>query len=405
MPDLRFSDAVVAKQFSTLGKAKKWLEDEKAAWLWLTDLLNNVQDPTYHPTGPIGHSITLLKNFHEALEAEIASRKAKKANAVGICGFFASYEDPYQSVLYSESKDGQKVLEIKAQHGLAAASAAYAFSTRNLDIGGIKNIEQFVGVVNFSFPIAHNLDELRARLFETQLELKDELKTAKDQVSQSEEERQQAHENWCVEREDRLLQMSNGMITALQNQQQIWETTLLESKKTLEGITAQYKTYSQLKAAVSYWEGQAKSHAEKEQTLLSNLVCYFVCVALILPMVYLGYQNYLFEKAIRIDDSLKSVFLYFVSGSLLVLTTVAFWVGRLISRVYLSEKHLANDAAQRAVMTNTYLALIPEDGLDQHGREIILNALFRQASDGVVKEDSSETNLAMVLSKLNLPRN
>ncbi len=56
-------------------------------------------------------------------------------------------------------------------------------------------------------------------------------------------------------------------------------------------------------------------------------------------------------------------------------------------------------------MTNTYLALIPEDGLDQHGREIILNALFRQASDGVVKEEGTDTNLAMVLSKLTLPRN
>ncbi len=335
MTELRFSGASAVKSFSALSKAKQWLEEEKAVWQWLTDLLNIVNDPTYNPTGPIGHAITLLKNFHEALDAEIGSRKAKKAGVAGISDFFAKYENPYQSILYSESSDGQRVLEIKAQHGDAAGAAAYAFSTRNLDMSSIKNVEQFIGVVNFSFPIAHNLDLLRERLFDTKLELEQKLKATNDQVKQSEEQRQKAHDDWCVEREDRLLQMSNGMVTALQNQQDLWERNMDEIKGKLEGITAQYKTYSQLKAAVSYWEGRAKSHTEKEETLLSNLVCYFICVALVLPMVYFGYQNYLFEKAIRIDDSLKSVFLYFVSGVLLVLTTVAFWIGRLISRVYL----------------------------------------------------------------------
>ena len=90
-----------------------------------------------------------------------------------------------------------------------------------------------------------------------------------------------------------------------------------------------------------------------------------------------------------------------ISGGLLLLSTMLFWVGRLLTKLYLSEHHLRNDAEERAVMTTTYLALSTEGAAAEADRHIVLNALFRATPDGIVKDDGpSDPSLQGVLAKL-----
>jgi hypothetical protein len=40
-----------------------------------------------------------------------------------------------------------------------------------------------------------------------------------------------------------------------------------------------------------------------------------------------------------------------------VVTTIVFWIGRVLLRIYLSDRHLLSDAEERVAMILTYLAL------------------------------------------------
>lgn len=74
------------------------------------------------------------------------------------------------------------------------------------------------------------------------------------------------------------------------------------------------------------------------------------------------------------------------------MTTVAFWVGRILLRVYLSAHHLATDAEERRTMIMTFLALAKSksvEEVEEEDRQVILTALFRPGSDGIVKDDAA----------------
>ena len=81
------------------------------------------------------------------------------------------------------------------------------------------------------------------------------------------------------------------------------------------------------------------------------------------------------------------------------------WVGRLLTRIYLSEQHLRHDAHEREVMTTTYLALTAEEAASDADRQIILNALFRNTPDGIVKEEGGmDPQLATFVTRMLMPR-
>lgn len=64
------------------------------------------------------------------------------------------------------------------------------------------------------------------------------------------------------------------------------------------------------------------------------------------------------------------------------------WAVRLIVRLFLSNAHLATDADERVTMVKTYLALMEADKLPtDDDKKLILQALFRPASDGMVKDE------------------
>jgi hypothetical protein len=99
-------------------------------------------------------------------------------------------------------------------------------------------------------------------------------------------------------------------------------------------------------------------------------------------------------------DSPVALYVVF-SGGLAMFSTLVFWLGRLLTRPYLSERHLKTDADKRAVMTKTYLALTKEGQATEAERSIILTQLFRGSSDGIVKDDGPpEIALQSLISKL-----
>ncbi|MNE58137.1 hypothetical protein D3C80_1531500 [compost metagenome] len=79
---------------------------------------------------------------------------------------------------------------------------------------------------------------------------------------------------------------------------------------------------------------------------------------------------------------------------------MVFWAGRLLTKLYLSQHHLRQDAEERATMTETYLALIENSAASTEDRQVILNALFRNTPDGIVKEEGGlDPSIAAALGK------
>ena len=82
----------------------------------------------------------------------------------------------------------------------------------------------------------------------------------------------------------------------------------------------------------------------------------------------------------------------------------AVWAVRLVVRMFLSHLHLATDAEERVVMVKTYLSLSEGDRIKQDAdRQLILQALFRPASDGIVKDEGLPPHFFEMLTRSQRP--
>lgn len=80
------------------------------------------------------------------------------------------------------------------------------------------------------------------------------------------------------------------------------------------------------------------------------------------------------------------------------------WGVRLIVRLFLSHQHLYTDAEERITMVQTYLSLMQGEHLaSRSDRQLILQALFRPASDGLVKDEGVPFSLAEVITRQGKP--
>ena len=63
------------------------------------------------------------------------------------------------------------------------------------------------------------------------------------------------------------------------------------------------------------------------------------------------------------------------------------WPLRLMSKLYLGSRHLHEDAREREVIAKTFLALNETATLSDGDRQLLLAALFRSSSAGLVKDE------------------
>lgn len=168
--------------------------------------------------------------------------------------------------------------------------------------------------------------------------------------------------------------------------------------KSLNDTERLYKEHMGLKAPADYWNQKADSHTQKARTYRNTLLWYAAVVGLAL-VVALGFlANY----AIDVASAEKPPAIYLILTTLgVVLTTVAFWGARVLTRLFLSEHHLAIDAEERSVMAQTFLALTAEGEASAQERALVLASLFRPTADGIVKDDAApDIGASAILSRL-----
>jgi len=152
-----------------------------------------------------------------------------------------------------------------------------------------------------------------------------------------------------------------------------------------------------LKAPVEYWEKKAAKHKASEGVMQGWLWVYFPLAFTCLVGMFGGVGYYLLTTpATSLPPGLTVV----ASAGLATSAGMLFWIGRLLTKLYLSQHHLRQDAEERATMTTTYLALTEVSAPGDTDRQIVLNALFRSTPDGIVKEEGGlDPNLASALGR------
>lgn len=78
------------------------------------------------------------------------------------------------------------------------------------------------------------------------------------------------------------------------------------------------------------------------------------------------------------------------------------WGIRLVYRVYLSERHLAQDASEKMAFAETFLAMKERAKVSTEAEAIVLATLFKPIQDGIIKDDESmlDVSATAIVAKL-----
>lgn len=194
-----------------------------------------------------------------------------------------------------------------------------------------------------------------------------------------------------------------------QHQTESWELHRIAAQSELDTIKNTYDQHMAIAAPVDYWETKRIKH--RDMTRISG-------IAVIVGMISIG--SYLSSQMQSINVALTaqpiatpstqasssvlaatSASATWQLGTFLMLAVLGFWFIRILVRIFLSNMHLKNDAAERVTMAKTYLALIRSNSLSKDENiDTVLVALFRPTGDGIVKDEGLPPSAIEFFTKL-----
>jgi hypothetical protein len=145
-----------------------------------------------------------------------------------------------------------------------------------------------------------------------------------------------------------------------------------------------------LQAPTWYWREKSATHRRNATRMA--LLTVAVSVASAMSVYLLADWLLLGIK----DLTIASLFpvAVFIAGM-----TFAIWPIRVVLRIFLSQLHLATESVERRVMTLTYLTLQKKEAVTNVDRQIILQAIFRASSDGMIRDDAAPITLVEAITR------
>lgn len=174
-----------------------------------------------------------------------------------------------------------------------------------------------------------------------------------------------------------------------------FEKLVSEHKQEMENLRKTFREEIALRAPATYWDDKRQKHER-----LSKVIGAVSFGSIALSVLGLGWLIHDLLRTAQPNAAPEAWRLAMV----VLIGLFAVWGVRLVVRMFLSHLHLATDAAERVVMARTYLSLLEGDRLaSKEDRQLILQALFRPASDGIVKDEGVPFSLAEVLTRTGKP--
>lgn len=172
---------------------------------------------------------------------------------------------------------------------------------------------------------------------------------------------------------------------------------VIEFTNKLGALESAWKTNAEIDDSVNYWKDKAGEHQKKSARFGRIAAGYFAFMSIVIVVLFWCLPEML--KNISSDEFKFHAYVVQVALGFAA-STLFIWVGRILTRLFLSEHHLRIDADERLVMTKTFLAFTAEGKIDKALLPILLAPLFRPTADGIVKDDAApEFSLAAFLTK------
>lgn len=367
----------------------RWVEDLNDAWAWARDEL---QDPD-----PVNARPNLLSVI-DKLQRDVKAAKAAGHSPSTITDTIRRQLNQTYAPFHQSSQNGALIIDIAAQAGPDPAIFAFAFLRQMATYGHISALSHFQGLMLLAQPslaVLHNAGErLSAE--------RNNYRTATRRLSaEIEEADRRRHKEWD---ESLVLAGQSAMAWSQRRARRwlryttVWRGVNQRSVDSIRAVESSYREAMALQAPVEYWTKKAKGHKADEEKALGRLFIYFPVALALITLIFTGSAAYL----LNVPQAKLPPGLYVIaSAGLASVAGLLFWIGRLLTKLYLSEHHLRHDAEERAVMTTTYLALTAEQAASDADRQIILTSLFRTTSDGIVKEEGTlDPSLASLIAKI-----
>jgi hypothetical protein len=173
--------------------------------------------------------------------------------------------------------------------------------------------------------------------------------------------------------------------------QDAFEQLTEEHKQALEALRKTFREELALRAPAEYWDKKRKGHR-----LWASVTGGLSFLGIGGAAVGLGWQIHDLLQNTPLGSTPETWRL----AVLALIGVFSVWALRLVVRMFLSHLHLLTDAGERVVMVQTYLSLLEGDRLSsKEDRQLILQALFRPASDGIVKDEGVPFSLVEMLTR------
>lgn len=355
---------------------EKWMTAERAHWDWLV---------RGSPTDEQNWSTTVQNHWDNMFN--VLNQYRSGATSISAAANFLTPLMPGGQLLTSTIPDGRLVLDIRATAGDVAAANAYAFLKRALQLSQVRSPDALLGLVLATLPDMRKASDIEKRLRAERANYNSSLKSQSARLDFEFRSRVDDFEALMTRGKRVGLGTLRKRREAFDRVAAGWKAKADQSVSEINTVKDTFERFMQLKAPVEYWKNKAANHAVKSNTALRNLAIYFGVFTVVLFLAFYGGAQFMLAHPADGQKPAPVALYVLVSAGLAVFSTVGFWIGRLLTKLYLSEHHLKTDADERAVMTETYLALSETGAASDAEKHIILSALFRSTSDGIVKDD------------------
>ena len=362
--------------FYSLDDIDAWLLKERNAFQWL--LTGGSQ---------AGGGVALLsgnyqRHFDAALQlvAQWKNAPTNKQLAQQAQNTFNAFYAPPQNVC-SDHSAALFANAISSKYGTASAAAAFG-TLLGVDCGlNLLTLKGIIAAVvnregndpNSPKIVSEAIDRLNASTSEERAK-RDEERAKRDAewnaFTQKAESQLELFEKTFNEQVAKVTKDTAQMMDALQ-------TSTVESISNIKNTEATYREQMKLRAAVKYWEDKGTKHKTDLEKSRRNLIGFALVgsVVLVVGLFYLTISAADIVLKSSLDATNTAIYLKFAAIGA-VITTIAFWIGRILLRIYLSDRHLLSDAEERIAMVMTYLALSNEGKIEPSDRALILTPLF-----------------------------
>jgi hypothetical protein len=378
-----------AFKVTTWTQLKRWAQEVEDFW--------RPFESAHIASDPINARTYVIDRLNRVKQA-VRDGEASGGPVADHIGYVVGQMDDGWGPLHPRSENGRLVVDVFNQFGFEAALFAFAVIRRQAQPGNAQTLDHMRGMLGASFPVFVALEPARKRLAAERSLFQSNLARLSNSVEDAEAERRQQF--------DALLAQGNaGMVGWARRRGRAWRGAIARWRDqkdaavaSIEATEQAYKELMALKAPVDYWNLKAERHRVAEGQAAGRVRWFFGLATPLMAGMFGFVGWYLLTQ---VTGAPQPGFYFVASAGLATTAGLMLWIGRLLTKLYLSQHHLRQDAEERAIMTTTYLALTADQAASDPDRAIILNALFRPTSDGIVKEDGGlDPNLASALSRV-----